>query len=43
MLNLRHSVTFGGNPNMASLQGKPVVLKSHLNDAGLYSFAFRTE
>lgn len=39
--DLRHVVTFGGGFDVAKLAGKPVVLRFHMRNASLYSFAFR--
>ena len=39
--DLRHVVTFGGKTNVADLAGTPLVLRFHLYDAQLFSFAFR--
>ncbi len=39
--DLRHVVTFGDEINVADLAGRPVVLRFHLYDAQLYTFAFR--
>jgi hypothetical protein len=39
--DLRHVVTFQGKSDVAALAGKPIVLRVHLKDASLYSFAFR--
>lgn len=39
--DLRHIVTFGNKTNVADLAGKPLVLRFHLHDAQLFSFAFR--
>ena len=39
--DLRHVVTFFGKTNVADLAGKPLVLRFHLYDAQLFSFAFR--
>ena len=39
--DLRHVVTWRGTKNIGDLAGKPVVLRFHLKNAELYSFAFR--
>ena len=39
--NLRHTVTWSGQTAVARLLGKPVTLRFHLEDAQLYSYAFR--
>ena len=39
--DLRHVVAFQGKSDLAALAGKPIVLRLHLKNASLYSFAFR--
>jgi len=39
--NLRHTVSFDGKSDVASLAGQPLVLRFALQNAELYSFAFR--
>jgi hypothetical protein len=39
--SLRHTVTWGNNPDVSAWQGRPVSLRFHLANAELYSFAFR--
>ena len=39
---VRHTVTWRGNPDISSLRGKIVRLRFYLKEAKLYSFAFRT-
>ena len=38
---LRQTVTFAGRADVAPLRGRPLVLRFHLADADLFSFAFR--
>ena len=38
---LRATVSWKGNPDFRALAGKPVSLRFHLQQAELYSFAFR--
>ena len=39
--DLRHEVTFAGKKDVSALARQPVVLRFHLKNAELYSFAFR--
>ena len=39
--DLRHTVKFGGKPDVSSLKDKAITLRFTLNNASLYSFAFR--
>mgnify|MGYP007111999232 FL=1 len=39
--NLRHAVAWGGQADVSSLRGKPVVVRFALRDAELFAFAFR--
>ena len=39
--DLRHTVKFEGTPDVSSLKDKPITLRFTLNNASLYSFAFR--
>lgn len=39
--NFRGTVTFNSNTDVSSLAGKPIALRFHLQNAKLYSFAFR--
>ncbi|MBM82052.1 MAG: hypothetical protein CMJ78_15890 [Planctomycetaceae bacterium] len=39
--SLRHAVTFGERNDVSKLARRPLVLRFHLKDAELYSFAFR--
>ena len=40
---IRHVMTFDGQSDVSSLQGKAISLRFHLTDAQLFSFAFRSE
>jgi len=39
--SLRHALTFGDRDDVSKLAGQPLILRFHLKDAELYSFAFR--
>ena len=39
--DLRHTVKFGGKPDVSSLKDKAITLRFTLKSASLYSFAFR--
>lgn len=39
--DLRHEVRFDHRSDLSALAGRPLVLRFHLHDAELYSFAFR--
>lgn len=41
--DLRHTVTFENNPNVAALQGKTISLRFRIWNAELFSFGFRGE
>jgi len=41
--SLRHVVTWSGNPDVAGLAGRPIVLRFEMKDAGLFAFAFRAK